>query len=57
MKIEPTITICGGGSLGLVCAGVFLSKGFSVNILTGHPENWNKEIMVYDPTGKNLAVS
>lgn len=55
MKIEPTITICGGGSLGLVCAGVFLSNGFSVNILTGHPENWNKEIMVYDPTGKKFG--
>lgn len=25
---QKTITICGGGSLGLVCAGVFLSKAF-----------------------------
>ncbi len=46
-----SICICGGGSLGLVCAGVFLSKGIKVNILTGHPDNWNKNIKVYDPLG------
>ncbi|MCM1141824.1 MAG: hypothetical protein NC453_24905, partial [Muribaculum sp.] len=55
MKRNYKITICGGGSLGLVCAGVFLSKGFNVNIFTGHPENWNKEIKVYDPDGKEFG--
>ncbi|MDE6443256.1 MAG: NAD/NADP octopine/nopaline dehydrogenase family protein [Muribaculaceae bacterium] len=49
---NPTICICGGGSLGLVCAGVFLSQGLTVNILTGHPEKWNKELIVYDTDKK-----
>lgn len=52
MKTIQNICICGGGSLGLVCAGVFLSKGVKVSILTGHPENWSKSIEVYDPDGK-----
>lgn len=51
MKIN-TITICGGGSLGIVCAGVFLSKGIEVNMLTGHPEKWSSHIEVKDPNGK-----
>ena len=47
-----TICICGGGSLGHVCAGVFVSKGYKVSILTGHPEKWQKDISVVDPDGK-----
>ncbi|MDE7336016.1 MAG: NAD/NADP octopine/nopaline dehydrogenase family protein [Muribaculaceae bacterium] len=47
-----TICICGGGSLGLVCAGVFASQGVKVNILTGHPENWNNEVLVEDLNGR-----
>ncbi|MDE6538167.1 MAG: NAD/NADP octopine/nopaline dehydrogenase family protein [Muribaculaceae bacterium] len=46
------ICICGGGSLGLVCAGVFVSKGIKVNILSGHPEKWNNNILVVDKVGK-----
>lgn len=46
------ITICGGGSLGLVCAAVFLEKGLNVNLLTGHPGDWNKNICVADYNGK-----
>lgn len=46
------ICICGGGSLGLVCAGVFLSKGIKVNILSGHPDRWRRDIEVVDPAGK-----
>lgn len=49
------ICICGGGSLGIVCAGVFLSQGIDVNILTGHPQNWNKFIQVFDPEGKEYS--
>lgn len=49
---KKTITICGGGSLGLVCAGVFLSKGASVSMLSGHPQNWERDISVYDQGGK-----
>lgn len=50
-----SVCICGGGSLGLVCAGVFVSKGIEVSILTGHPENWSKSIKVYDPLGKEFS--
>lgn len=50
-----TICICGGGSLGIVCAGVFLSLGFKVNILTGHPSNWQKDIIVYDLDNKEYG--
>lgn len=46
------ICICGGGSLGLVCAGVFLSKGIKVSILSGHPGLWRRDIEVFDPDGK-----
>lgn len=46
-----TICICGGGNLGLVCAGVFASQGYSVRLLTGHPETWSHEIEVYDNDG------
>lgn len=49
------ICICGGGSLGLVCAGVFLSKGIKVSILSGHPKKWNKRIIVYDSNGKEYS--
>lgn len=50
-----TICICGGGNLGLVSAGVFLSQGFKVNILTGHPDKWDKNIEVYDIEGKKYT--
>ena len=50
-----TICICGGGSLGLVCAGVFLSRGVNVNILSGHPDSWHKIVKIYDPEGKEYG--
>jgi hypothetical protein len=46
------ITICGGGSLGHVCAGVFSSRGNEVRILSGHPEKWNQFIQVTDEEGR-----
>lgn len=49
MKDINSICICGGGSLGLVCAGMFSSKGFNVSLLTGHPESWDTNIKVIDP--------
>lgn len=55
MKDIKTICICGGGSLGIVCAGVFLSKGMSVNILTGHPNRWSDTIKVYDVRGNEYG--
>lgn len=49
-----TICICGGGSLGHVCAGVLASQsGVRVNIFTQKPERWNKEICVSDIKGVN----
>lgn len=45
------VTICGGGSLGLVCASVFASQGLEVSILTGHPERWSYEISSIDSNG------
>lgn len=46
--MKNKVCICGGGSLGTVCAGFFLSRGFTVNLLTGHPTKWNKSITVTD---------
>lgn len=44
------ICICGGGNLGLVCAG-FLGSREDVNlsILTRNPALWSAELEVYDP--------
>lgn len=47
------ITICGGGSLGLVCAAVLAShKDVHVSLLTGHPQEWKRQIRCTDPNGK-----
>lgn len=52
MRNINTICICGGGNLGIVCAGVFLSKGIKVSLLTGRPDKWADYIEVRDPDGK-----
>lgn len=49
------ICICGGGNLGHVTAGFFLSHGHDVNILTSRPEQWNSTIEVIDCNGKVFA--
>ena len=47
------ICICGGGSLGHVCAAVLASReGVSVSILSGHPASWQKSVSAEDPDGK-----
>ncbi len=47
------ICICGGGSLGHVCAGVLAShKDVELNLLSGHPGSWQDNISVIDPNGK-----
>lgn len=46
------ICICGGGSIGHVVAGVLSSKGLKVSLLTGHPDQWKKEIKTLLPDGK-----
>lgn len=52
------ICICGGGSLGHVCAGVMASqKDVQLNILSGHPERWHKSITVTDTEGKQYVAN
>ncbi len=46
------ICICGGGSLGHVCAGILASQNnVKVKLFSGHPDNWGKTITVFDPNG------
>lgn len=50
------ITICGGGSLGHVCLGVFSAQSdVELSLLTRHPENWTHHIEVTDPNGKRMV--
>ncbi len=49
------ICICGGGGLGHVCAGVLASqKDVSLNVYSGHPEQWQQIIRVTDLDGKQF---
>lgn len=49
------ITICGGGSLGHVIAGWLSARRHTdVNILTNHPQKWEREISVDTPDSLNL---
>ena len=51
------VCICGGGGLGHVCAGVMASqKDVELNILSGHPENWQDTITVTDLNGKQYIA-
>ena len=44
------ICICGGGSLGHVCAGFLAAQqGVNVSVLTQRPALWKKEITITDP--------
>ena len=50
------ICICGGGSLGHVCAGVIASQDdVEVTILSGHPCRWQRTITVTDGEGKQYV--
>ena len=52
------ICICGGGSLGHVCAGVLSSHpDVEVSVLTRRPLLWSEEIRVTDPNGKVFVSS
>lgn len=51
------ICICGGGSLGHVCTGVMASQeDVELNILSGHPDRWQKTITVTDLNGKQFVA-
>lgn len=54
MRKLKNICICGGGNVGTVLCGVALSKGYDVSLLTGHPENWNRDISVSDFNGNKF---
>jgi opine dehydrogenase len=41
-----TVTICGGGNGAHVAAGYISSKGYTVNVLTRRPDDWNSSILV-----------
>ena len=48
------ICICGGGSLGHTIAGFVASQeGYSVSILTRHPERWGKSLDIEDLKGRH----
>lgn len=49
------VAICGGGSLGIVCASVFVSQGITVSILTDRPERWSQTISATDCNGKTYG--
>ena len=48
MSEYKTICIIGGGSLGNTIAGKMSKKGYTVNLLTGHPENWSDTLEIHD---------
>lgn len=49
------ICICGGGSLGHVCAGILgTQNNVEVNVLTQRPQLWAKQIIVKDNFGKEF---
>ena len=51
------ICICGGGSLGHVCAGVIASRSdVELNLLSGHPNLWQNSIKVTDSNGKQYIA-
>lgn len=56
MNAIPRICICGGGSLGHVCAAVLAAQADSeVRIFTQHPERWSREVVATDPDGKEYC--
>lgn len=49
------IVICGGGSLGHTCAGVFSTRqDVIVDLYTNHPGRWNKTFKVNLPSGEHI---
>ena len=49
------ICVCGGGNLGHVTAGFFVSHGHEVSILTSRPNEWDSTIEVLDSNGITLT--
>lgn len=55
MRDKPIICICGGGNLGLVCAGVLVSKGLKVNVYSGHKIAWSRDVKCVDMFGREYS--
>ncbi|MBR3066930.1 MAG: NAD/NADP octopine/nopaline dehydrogenase family protein [Prevotella sp.] len=50
------VCICGGGNLGHVVAGfVAARQGFEVSMLTRHPEQWGRQLVIDCPDGTLTA--
>ena len=50
------IAICGGGGLGHTCAGILSNcDGVKVDLLTNHPDKWNRLFTVHMPDGTRLT--
>lgn len=52
--MPKTICVCGGGSLGHTIAASASSRGYQINLLTGHPQNWARELVVTDCHGQTI---
>lgn len=52
MRNFQTICICGGGSLGHTIAASASSRGYRINLLTGHPDKWSDHLEVTDCRGQ-----
>ena len=50
------VCICGGGSLGHVCAGVLGSRpDVELNLYTGHPDSWQQTVTVTDMDNRQFV--
>lgn len=53
--MKKNVCICGGGNLGHVVAGFLAANGYGVNLLTRHPERWQRQLSISTPDGKTLT--
>ena len=53
--MSKTLTICGGGNLGHVVAAFAAQRGYRVQLLTRHPEQWSHDITIDTPEGIALT--
>lgn len=53
--MKYTITICGGGAIGHICAGIFASNPCTiVNILSKRADKWHSNITIFTPSGTSI---
>lgn len=49
------LCICGGGNLGHVIAAFAAHRGYDVQLLTRHPEQWSQDITIDTPEGQTIT--